>query len=141
MDVYKFFATGAATLDAAASLDIRRDGHIVAMLGDLHITGADALDDGGGVEISFASGSGFVTNDTTGSVFTLRAGNSFLTSGGGLVGKSESVSGIAIEVFAGERMYMHLTEFGSIAAISATVYLYVMSTDAGSDRAAPRRRL
>lgn len=138
MDVYKLYA--ALTGDAAASVDVQRDGHIVAISGDIAVTGADALNDGMTCELSFASTSGFAANDTKASLLTLRAFQGFLTSGGSSVQKHADVSGLAVAVAAGERLYLHMLLSGSGPTIYATVYVFVMPLAGASDRADPRRR-
>lgn len=140
MDVYKLFSSETASGDAQATLDIQRDGHIVAISGDVSVQGADALNDGASVELSFASTSGFGSNDTKASLLTMRAHQGFLTSGGGPVTKRADVAGIAIAVAAGERLYLHFEVAGSGPTAYATVYVFVMPLVNANERADPRRR-
>lgn len=140
MDIYKLFSSETASGDAQASLDIQREGHIVGISADLACTGCDALGDGGTVELSFASTSGFASNDTKASLLTLRAWQQFLTSGGGPVQSHSDVSALAVAVAAGERLYLHFEVAGTGPTVYATVYVFVMPLVNASDRADPRRR-
>lgn len=140
MDVYKLYGAGSATADNVASLDIRHDGHIVAIAASIAVTAADALNDGFSVELSFGSTGGIATNDTTASLLVVRASQGFLTSGGGGVHQHQSVSGIAVPVSAGERLYLHALILGSAGPqYVCTYYVYVIPT-AGGGRTAVRRR-
>lgn len=139
MDVYKLYGSVAADTDAAAQLDIQVDGHIVAMSLEVWATGADALNDGLQAEVSFASTNGFASNDTKSSIIHAAANQGFLTSGGGPVRGYSQVSGVAIEVAAGERLYLHIDNTGGITT-NAQAYLFVMPLANGSARALARRR-
>ena len=140
MDVYKLYGTGTTSASAVASLDIRRDGFIVAVLGTLTITAADALNDGFTVEASFASTSGIGSNDTSASFFAMTQAQGFLTSGGGPAGVNLSVSGLAVPVRAGERLYLHAQLTGNAGPSHFTsIYLFVMEA-AGPGRADVRLR-
>lgn len=139
MEVYKLYATATADTTSAATLDVREDGHIVAMLGLLTVTNADALNDGAVCEVSFASSSGFASNDTHASILTMGAFQGFLTSGGGPVQDRVALSGLAIPVVAGERLHLHVDVTGTIGGADMRVYLYVMPTAGANSRAALRR--
>lgn len=140
MDIYKLYGAPTATTDALASLDIQRDGHIVAYDANLGVLTADALDDGYAMEVSFASTGAFTSNDTKASILTIRAFASFLTSGGGPVKAQSQLSGLAIVVSAGERIYLHAQVSAAPASARMTAYLFVMPLDQGASRADPRRR-
>lgn len=139
MDVYKLYATGTADTDAAASLDIQVDGHIVAASLDVWVTGADALNDGARAEVSFASTSAFGSNDTKASILHAASMQGFLTSGGGPVQSRSFITGVAIEVAAGERMYLHVDVTGTMVFF-AQAYLYVMAAARGGGRRDLARR-
>jgi len=138
MTLYKLFASVAATSDAVAQLDIVGDGFISAIWGYLTVEGADALNDGIGFEVSFASTSGFNSNDTRASIFGLDTRQEFLTSGGATPGMFGSVSGLRIPVLAGERIYLHSLENGTITAGRGTFWFFV--EDGLDVRPSPRRR-
>lgn len=140
MDLYKLFGTGAADADAVAALDIQVDGHIVAMTLEVWAVGADALNDGIECEISFASTNGFASNDTKASLIHAVATQSFLTSGGSVVRAFSSISGLAIEVAAGERLFLHANVVGAPTTYSAVGYLFVMPGVDGTARPSVRRR-
>lgn len=138
MTLYKLFTSQVASVDAAAQLDIVGDGVITAMWGYSTMETADALNDGFDFEVSFASTSGFQSNDTRASIFGIGARQNFLTSGGGAPTAALSVSGVRIPVLAGERLYMHTLENGSITGGRGTFWMFV---DDGLDvRPSPRRR-
>lgn len=136
--VYKMFATATASTDAAATLDIVFDGVIEGLVLDTVMQNADALNDAVGAELSFASVSGFVTNDTRASIIGSRIAQGFLTSGGGPTGKVTNVAfgPDGIPVSAGERMYLHLLLVGA-GTLIASVWLYVRTS--GGARADRRR--
>lgn len=136
--VYKLYGSVTASTDGVANLDFQFNGVIEGILLNINVTGADALNDGGGVEISFASTSGLASNDTRASIAGLKVNQGFLTSGGGPVGDSVFVSlGKGIPVAAGERIYMHLQVSGTVTAVNSSCWLYTAVTDAG--RIARRR--
>lgn len=129
MSLYKLYGTGVT--DGIASVDIIAKGHItaiqVAMEADL-----DADLETARMEVSFSSASGFTTNDTKSSIVTARAALAAITAAGTVVvAENFCVTGIAIPVDVGERMYLH----GAGTNMTATVYIHV------SDRAAPSRRV
>jgi len=99
------------------SVDVRADG----ILRGVQIASTHAT----GVEVSFASTSSFLTNDTASSLI-------------GIVNNTTiSSPPLEIPVQAGERVYLHWD--GSAAAAKAGVWLYI--DEAGGDRRpAPRRR-
>jgi len=135
--IYKFYGTATTSTDAVATIDIQFDGVIEGALLTIQASGADALNDGGDVEISFASTSGFVANDTRASIAGLTVRQGFLTSGGSMVGDTVFLSlGKGIPVSAGERMYMHLGVTGT-TTVAARCWLYTATQ--GGDRAARRR--
>lgn len=140
MDVYKIYAQNAATADAVASLDIRQDGHIVALSLATTAQGCDALNDGFTSELSFASTRGTGANDTTASIATCNAHQGFLTSGGSAVQDRMVLSGLAIPVKAGERMYVHHVLSGGATSIDTRAYMYVMPLAGGDSRPEVRRR-
>lgn len=139
MDLYKLYGSVSTDTDAVAQLDIQVDGHIVAMSLEVWCSAADGLNDGAEAEVSFASTSGFTSNDTKSSLIHAAALQGFLTSGGGPVRGYSNIQGVAIEVAAGERIYLHLNLTGTVTAF-AVGYLYVMAIEGGSARASARRR-
>ncbi len=135
--VYKLYASVAASTPAAASIDIQFDGLIEGVLMDLSCTGADALNDGATAEVSFASTAGFTSNDTRASFAGVSAFQGFLTSGGSQVGKSVFVTlGKGIPVAAGERIYLHI---GELVSVTAAVRVWIYTATIGGERAQRRR--
>jgi len=123
--IYKLHAIVATSLDAAATYDVQEDSEICSVLLDVSVDGADALNDGGKVEISFSSVSGFLANDTRASIIGSVARQGFLTTGGGQVSKNTFITfaPFGIPVAAGERLYLHTLVHGTCnVTISAWVY-------------------
>ncbi len=140
MDIYKLYGSWTALSSAIAALDIRRDAFIVGIHAYLYATAADALNDGGNLEVSFASTYGFTSNDTTASIFGLGVAQGFLTTGGGPIAQSMAISGLAIPARAGERIYLHGGLTGSAGpTMVANVWLYAMEAG-GPGRADVRLR-
>jgi hypothetical protein len=140
--VYKLYGTWTANTEAIASYDVQEDGEICSMYGHLIITGADALNDAAALELSFASVSGFIANDTRASVFGMRTTQGFLTTGGGPCQQNGFVTFApnGIPVSAGERMYLHGIVGGTIVAI-ASLWVYHCLSRGDSPRAAVGRRV
>lgn len=139
MDIYKLYGTTATDTDALAQVDIQVDGHIVAASLELWTGAADALTDGAQAEVSFASSNGFSSNDTKSSFIHAAAQQTFLTSGGGPVNARTVLTGLAIEVAAGERIFLHVDISGAITCFFVA-YLYVMALGDSAGRPAARRR-
>lgn len=139
MEVYKL-AFSAQTTDGngIAALDIREDGFIVAINMTLDILGADVLNDGAIYEVSFASTTGILTNDTKASLAACSVYLGAITTGGHASHGSTIVTGLAIAVAAGERMYLHIDVNGTVSA-SGQCYLYTMPSSPVNSRAANRR--
>lgn len=119
---YKLYGTAAASTNALASLIIQRDGYIHALAGSLSFSsstnGHYAF-----VELSFTNTAQTVTNDTVGPIFELDA---WVASGaaGTLQGtKEKTISGLAIPVKAGDRLYLNTNQ--SAAALHANFYIHV----------------
>lgn len=140
--VYKLYMTQTSSGDAGASLDIQEDGEICAILLDVTVTGADALNDGATVELSLSSVSGFGTNDTRASLIGLSITQGFLTSGGGPASKNAFITFAphGIPVAAGERIYLH----GQVAGTATSfvrAWVYYCVRERMSSRAFVGRRV
>ncbi len=123
-----------------ASVDIQDDGFIEAAYLDVSVAGADALTDEAIIEVSFASTNTFSVNDVRSSILMARIVQNFLTSGGGVQGKSVSIAlGKGIPVNAGERIHMHGT-VSSGGTVRGICYLYVVTSRGVTRRATRRRR-
>ena len=121
MSVYKLYS--ASIGDAVASLDVVKDGTIegvaFAVSGDL-----DADGETYNAEVSFASASGFSTNDTKSSFAAIRQGaaDTGTATSNKLTGTNTFVGpGLGITVKTGERLYLHTAG----TAIICTVFIYV----------------
>jgi len=130
--IYKLFDTSAASVDAAASIDIQDDGVIEGLAFSMMGRVADAQDDGGRFEVSFASTNGFSSNDTRASIFGAGSSQAFLTSGGGPVAINGYVP-MEVAVQGGERIYLHHQNTGSIT-VETSVWLYVRAKGGGVPR-------
>ena len=138
--IYKLHAVVSASTDAAASVDIQDDGHIEGMLLTLSCQDADALNDGGRLEVSFSSTSAFSANDTRASIGGIDIVQNFLTTGGGAMANQVFCAfSKGIPVAAGERIFLHVFESGAVTQLKATAWLYVVTTGARR-RASARRR-
>lgn len=123
MSVYKL--TGTTVQDNVASLDIIAAGHIVGMVWNM-VADLDADGDRMELELSFASTSGFTSNDTRASLSGVGASNGLLTSGAinGAATLAIPVPRGVIPVLAGERLYLHSK--GTAGALGqASVWIYV----------------
>lgn len=125
--IYKLYS--ATQTDAAASVDIQEDGVIEGVLFDLDVSGADALNDAIKAEVSFASTSGFTSNDTRASLAGTHFRQEFLTSGGGPNCGGPYVP-MEIPVSAGERIYLHMVAAGTVV-VACQVWIYVRGGNAG----------
>lgn len=126
MSMYKMSATNIVTTDAIQSLDVREDGHIIAIGGYVVASGVDAQNEGAEIELSFASVSGFGANDTLNQIFGMTSGaHSVTTSGGSPGGQNCWVSGLRIPITAGERIYMHIIVRGTLTALRTNVWIMV----------------
>jgi len=120
MSIYKLYGTGVT--DGLASVDVVSDGMITgvqwAAYGDLDAD-AETL----GAEVSFASASGFTTNDTKSSISTIRAlaNDTGTAASNKLVAVNLFVGPLEVPVKTGERLYLH----GTGTALVCTVYIHV----------------
>ena len=132
MSLYKLYGTGVT--DGLASLDIVEPGVIYAVswaaYGDLDADGETL-----GAELSFASASGFTTNDTKSAIDTIRAlaNDTGTAASNKVVAINKATTGLEIPVEQGERLYLH----GTGTALVCTVHIYVR--DSAGRRAAGRR--
>lgn len=133
--VYKFFTSTQG--DAAASIDIPEDGVIEGVLAAMDITGADVLNDGYRWELSFASTSGFSSNDTRASIAGGGVRTEVVTTGGsiGLMGLYVPME---VSVQGGERLYLHTVAAGTIAQ-NLSVWVYVRHANVAGRASAARR--
>ena len=124
MSIYKLSGAGTGGAEnGIAQLDVQFDGIITAVHGS--ITAAlDANQEFAIAEASFISTSSINSNDTRGSIFTIRSQIGLVTSGMAKTAENASVGGLAIVVNAGERLWLHLNVSASTVA-TAEIYLYV----------------
>jgi hypothetical protein len=119
MSLYRLFGAPTASADSVASLDIRDKGTIESIAFSGYINaGASA---GGALELSFGSTGTFATNDTTQTLGT--AGVS--SSGAGLSAFSHVVTGLAIPIDAGERIYLHWFTTSTLTGSKMFCHIYV----------------
>ena len=125
MTIYKFFGQGTGGAeDAVASVDIQFDGVIEGMSLQTRSTSTMSGGDHVEAELSFLSTSNIGKHDARGSLLQADFGLHQTSSGAtDKVGRSQ-MTGIAIPVHAGERVYMHVN--GSTGETQdVTGYLYV----------------
>lgn len=137
MTIYKLFAD--ALGDSVGSLDIQIDGTITSVMMTGSAAGQDVLNDGWQAEVSFLSTNTFAANDVRGSIMTVQSRFGVLSTEGGHNSAINMTSGaVKIPVSAGERVHLHLAEFGTLTARQVHCYLYV--EDKGTARIPGRRR-
>lgn len=135
MSIYKLYAAGSGgSEDGIASLDIQADGTIQAINIDARAD-FDADLEYCAVELSFLGTNTITISDSRGSLLIAQGQLNLTTSGGNLGRISNTVSGLTIPVFQGERVYMHVV---ATAGVNSQVqgYLYVQD----QIQAAIRRR-
>lgn len=120
--VYKLYAT--ALTDASASLDIQDDGVIEGVAMNLSVANADIQNEGYRAELSFASTSGFTSNDTRASIIGSSVVLEVVTTGGGIAGTTTFVP-MEVSVKAGERLYVHLLGTGGTPSAACSMWVYV----------------
>lgn len=136
--IIKMFASTGTSTDSVASVDIQDNGEIEGVYVDAAASGMDALSDVASVEIGFASTNTFLSNDVRSSIITVRQIQNFLTSGGGVSGKSAWIAPPrGIPVSAGERIHMHVSLSAGVT-IGVHCYLYINAR--GRGRVARRNR-
>lgn len=132
MSIYKLFSTTDG--DGAASLDVIENGVITGV----YFSGYAALSADGDsfeAEVSFASTSGFSTNDTKSSLAKVATEVELVTSGQPQNGINIMVAPLEIPVQQGERLYLHTATPVGAAAIRISAYVYC------KDRARSPRRV
>lgn len=123
MKVYKLYGSSSSTSNALAQIDIQRNGTIVAIQ---HAHYAKATADHTTVfEVSFASAAQPTTNDTVGPIYEVRS-NTDTVLGPDTVFDNGCLTGTAIPVGVGDRLYLHLTIAGTATANQIAVYIHVM---------------
>lgn len=125
MSVYKLAATGTGGVEnGIAQLDVQFDGIITAIHGAMTANLTVTLDFAN-LEVSFISVNSFGTNDTRGSLFTMRQLMA-ITGAVWAVNNAmhSNVGGLAIAVNAGERLWLHY-EATATRIITGDVYVFV----------------
>lgn len=129
---YQLYGTG--DTDAAAMIDVRTDGDIVAVYGtvsDVGMAGGDEVT----AELSFGSVSMHTTNDAT-QVIARATLTTDATAAGLLTPGEVRMENLKIPVAAGERLYLHLN--GSTANTKGR--FIVVIDEKGTSGRSPRRR-
>jgi len=122
--VQKMYGSSTSSADAVMSVDIQEDGVIEGMLFE-HQGAGDAVNEGARWEVSFASTSGFASNDTRASIagISQRSAAGVATTGG-YMGLAVFVP-LEIPVAAGERIYGHTSVSGTPTSNALAVWLYI----------------
>lgn len=132
MGVYKLYTTTDG--DAAASVDIVAAGTIEGVYWSGYATlAADA--DSFEAELSFASTSGFATNDTKSSICGVRSETELTTSGQVQNAINIMIAPLNIPIVQGERLYIHTATPVGAATLRLSCWVYTR------DRAAAGRRV
>jgi hypothetical protein len=136
MTQYKLFGSSIATADGVASLDIVSDGKIYAVSWNSIGTTQAGLTTSGRLELSFASGSGFATNDTRSSISQFcYFSTAVLTAVALNFGGQQWIDLPDIPVNQGERLFLHhLVGATTPATALHTVFIYVTDKGDGSSR-------
>lgn len=121
--VRKLYASGTSTTNAAAQIDILRDGIIHGLLFSVRMA---TTTDGSSArwELSFASTSQLATNDTVGPIASVALTYEIATSGGMDLAKVVPITGLAIPVRSGDRLYIHSLVTGTLTSNDCNVYVY-----------------
>lgn len=136
MSTYKLFGAGTGGVEnGVAQIDIQFDGTISSIHGSM-ISTVDADDEFASVEASFLATNTTAVNDARGSLITLQAQSSLVTSGFSINGVNSGVGPVDIPVNAGERIFLHINSSAGVVT-SAQIYLYVLDGAPTSQR---RRR-
>jgi len=123
MKVYKLYGSSTTTANAVAQLDIQRNGNIVALsFSSRGVT--NAADSHAQWEVSFASAGQYATNDTVGPIGEIWQGQD--DSQRQREAWNHSISGFAIPVGVGDRLYLHTYVSGTFSGNNCAVYVYVM---------------
>ena len=135
MRVYKIHALVAAgTNDAIAQLDIVEDGKIAAVAWAAAPLTMDGFTDEFRVELGFGSANTLDNNDVRQSISEIGTGQNINgASAGGPAVMNHSISGLELNVIAGERIFLH--SFAS-AGVSGRVscHIYIKDGSGGSTR-------
>lgn len=142
MSIIKMAGTVTGTTFASVAVDIPAKGVIRSItLGAVFADGSPVTAEGLTVELSFLSTPQFTTNDARGSLCQVAQIPVFVDAARiAMSGTPICVlTPIAIDVAAGERIYMHMVGGGASVVVTAVAYLFI---DDGIDvaRAQVRRR-
>lgn len=134
MRIYKLHGNiTVGTVNSIAQLDIVEDGKIQALLWAGGPQGLDALNDELRVEVSFASTNTLDSNDVRQAIAEIGISQNFLTSGGGIGSIHQTLSGLNINVIAGERIHMHSFASTGVGG-RVSCFLYVADGSGGRTR-------
>lgn len=122
--VYKLYASVAADTNAAAQLVFQRPGLITAVAGHGSLSGT-ANGDFGCSELSFASTIQNQTNDPIGPIALFYVLKNLVTSGGFDSVVNYTLSGLAIPVDQGVRIYCHSDIAGTVTFLQ-TWFIHVL---------------
>lgn len=133
MRIYKLHANVAAgSASSIAQLDIVEDGKIVGISWSVAPIGLDSAGDELRVEVSFSSSNTLDNNDIRQAIDEVGCGASGATIVG-VLGINKAISGLNINVIAGERIHMH--SFASTGVAGRTsCFLYVQDGSGGGTR-------
>lgn len=132
-----YAAGSGGTEDAAASVDIPRDGFITGIEWDANAD-LDADTERFRAELSFIATNQFATNDVRGRISSVSVQISLTTSGIATAFLQKWVGPLNLRVAGGERLYLHL--FGTSGLASEARCNVHLDTGTGAERRSARRR-
>ena len=135
MRIYKLHALlSAGTNNSIAQLDIVEDGKLEALAWAGAPLDLDTQNDEFRAEVSFASTNTLDSNDVRQAIHEIGCSNGILaTSGTSIININTSISGLNINVIAGERVHMH--SFASVGVSGRlSCFLYIQDGSGGKTR-------
>jgi hypothetical protein len=132
MSLYRLYGAPTVSADSIASLDVREKGIIESIAFSGHVNAPASM--AGEVELSFGSTGTFTTNDTTQTLGTAAVS----TAGAGLAAFSHVITGLAIPIEPGERVYLHW--LASAAPTASKMYCHIYVADSLTARQGRARR-
>lgn len=130
MTNYKLYSAATATADGSASLDVVQDGKIQGISFVIAGLAGAGVNGRGRCEVSFASSSSFVTNDTRNQICQCSFSMPVNTGGFNQVAYFALPD---IQANQGERIYLHFNLAGTApSAMDTTVFLHTMDSNKNS---------
>lgn len=123
MRVLKLWCNVSADTDSACYVVLPNPGKIVAVSWHAEITSALAVSSAK-LELSFSGARQTTVNDATGPISMHACGTTVLTSGGAEAGSNSLLTGVAIPVSGGDKLYLNAEITGTIT-VNTNCFVYV----------------